>query len=121
MHTDWSALYRRIWESPKSGPSSAIWFTILHRNLSALTAACRRKTQMGRTLCRPIGPELSACYNPPRNAPSITGLITGGNAHDPRFYPPAEEPILDVGPPLVATFIDPAGNWMQWSQRKADG
>jgi hypothetical protein len=35
------------------------------------------------------------------------------------FYPSAETTIFDVGPSLVATFIDPDGNWMQLSQRKA--
>ena len=38
-----------------------------------------------------------------------------------RFYPSAETAIFDVGPSLVATFIDPDGNWMQLSQRKAVG
>ena len=37
------------------------------------------------------------------------------------FYPSAEKAIFDVGPSLVATFIDPDGNWMQLSQRKAVG
>ena len=35
------------------------------------------------------------------------------------FYPSAETTIFDVGPTLVATFVDPDGNWMQLSQRKA--
>jgi len=34
-----------------------------------------------------------------------------------RFYPSAETVIFDVGPSLIATFIDPDGNWMQLSQR----
>ncbi len=34
-----------------------------------------------------------------------------------RFYPSAEETIFEVGPSLVATFLDPAGNWVQLSQR----
>ena len=38
-----------------------------------------------------------------------------------RFYPSAKTAIFDVGPSLVATFIDPDGNWMQLSQRKAVG
>ena len=38
-----------------------------------------------------------------------------------RFYPSAETAIFDVGPTLVATFLDPDGNWMQLSQRKAVG
>ena len=37
------------------------------------------------------------------------------------FYPSAETAIFDVGPSLVATFLDPDGNWMQLSQRKAVG
>jgi catechol 2,3-dioxygenase-like lactoylglutathione lyase family enzyme len=36
-----------------------------------------------------------------------------------RFYPSADEAIFDAGPSLVATFIDPDGNWMQLSQRNA--
>jgi hypothetical protein len=36
-----------------------------------------------------------------------------------RFYPSAEMAIFDVGPSLVATFLDRDGNWMQLSQRKA--
>ena len=36
-----------------------------------------------------------------------------------RFYPSAETAIFDVGPSLVATFVDPDGNWVQLSQRKA--
>jgi predicted enzyme related to lactoylglutathione lyase len=35
-----------------------------------------------------------------------------------RFYPSAEEAVFDVGPSLVATFVDPDGNWMQLSQGK---
>ena len=35
-----------------------------------------------------------------------------------RFYPSIEEAIFEVGPSLVATFQDPAGNWVQLSQRK---
>jgi len=38
-----------------------------------------------------------------------------------RFYPSAEMAIFDVGPSLLATFLDPDGNWMQLSQRKAVG
>jgi predicted enzyme related to lactoylglutathione lyase len=37
------------------------------------------------------------------------------------FYPSAETAIFDVGPSLVATFLDPDGNWMQLSQRKVVG
>jgi hypothetical protein len=36
-----------------------------------------------------------------------------------RFYPSAETASFDVGPSLVATFVDPDGNWLQLSQRKA--
>jgi hypothetical protein len=35
-----------------------------------------------------------------------------------RFYPSKEDAIFEAGPSLVATFQDPAGNWMQLSQRK---
>ncbi len=35
-----------------------------------------------------------------------------------RFFPSAEETIFEVGPSLVATFQDPAGNWVQLSQVK---
>jgi predicted enzyme related to lactoylglutathione lyase len=35
-----------------------------------------------------------------------------------RFHPSVEEAIFEAGPSLVATFQDPAGNWMQLSQRK---
>ena len=35
-----------------------------------------------------------------------------------RFYPTAEETIFEAGPSLVATFQDPAGNWVQISQPK---
>jgi hypothetical protein len=35
-----------------------------------------------------------------------------------RFYPSAEEAIFEAGPSLVSTFQDPAGNWVQLSQRK---
>jgi catechol-2,3-dioxygenase len=35
-----------------------------------------------------------------------------------RFYPTAQETIFEVGPSLVATFQDPAGNWVQLSQLK---
>jgi hypothetical protein len=35
-----------------------------------------------------------------------------------RFYPTAKETIFEVGPSLVATFQNPAGNWVQLSQLK---
>ena len=35
-----------------------------------------------------------------------------------RFYPSANEAIFEAGPSLVATFQDPAGNWIQLSQKK---
>jgi len=35
-----------------------------------------------------------------------------------RFFPDLEDTIFDVGPSLVATFQDPAGNWLQLSERK---
>jgi hypothetical protein len=38
--------------------------------------------------------------------------------HGVRFYPSAVMAIFDVGPSLVATFLDPDGNGMQLSQRK---
>ena len=34
------------------------------------------------------------------------------------FYPSLEETIFEAGPSLVATFQDPAGNWIQLSQRR---
>lgn len=34
------------------------------------------------------------------------------------FYPSPEKTIFQAGPSLVATFQDPAGNWVQLSQRK---
>jgi len=34
------------------------------------------------------------------------------------FFPSAEETIFEAGPSLVATFQDPAGNWVQLSQVK---
>ena len=36
-----------------------------------------------------------------------------------KFYPSKEKAIFDVGPSLVATFVDPDGNWMQLSQPKS--
>lgn len=39
--------------------------------------------------------------------------------HGVRFYPSLADTIFDTGPSLVATFQDPAGNWLQISQRKA--
>jgi hypothetical protein len=35
-----------------------------------------------------------------------------------RFWPSLEETIFDVGPQLVATFIDPDGNFMQLNSPK---
>jgi predicted enzyme related to lactoylglutathione lyase len=35
-----------------------------------------------------------------------------------RFFPSLERTIFEAGPSLVATFQDPAGNWLQLSQRK---
>jgi len=35
-----------------------------------------------------------------------------------RFFPSVEETIFEAGPSLVATFQDPAGNWVQLSQVK---
>jgi len=37
------------------------------------------------------------------------------------FYPSLQETIFEAGPSLVATFQDPAGNWIQLSQRKDPG
>jgi hypothetical protein len=34
-----------------------------------------------------------------------------------QFFPSTEKAIFQAGPSLVATFQDPAGNWMQLSQR----
>jgi hypothetical protein len=34
------------------------------------------------------------------------------------FHPSLEETIFEAGPSLVATFQDPAGNWVQLSQRR---
>ena len=38
-----------------------------------------------------------------------------------RFHPSLQETIFEAGPSLVATFQDPAGNWVQLSQRKQPG
>lgn len=35
------------------------------------------------------------------------------------FYPSREKTIFQAGPSLVATFQDPAGNWLQLSQPRA--
>jgi hypothetical protein len=35
-----------------------------------------------------------------------------------RFYPSAEMAIFDLRPSPVAMFLDPDGNWLQFSQRK---
>jgi catechol 2,3-dioxygenase-like lactoylglutathione lyase family enzyme len=35
-----------------------------------------------------------------------------------RFFPSCETAIFEAGSSLVATFQDPAGNWVQLSQRK---
>ena len=35
-----------------------------------------------------------------------------------RFYPSPDEAVFEAGPSLVATFQDPAGNWVQLSQRR---
>jgi predicted enzyme related to lactoylglutathione lyase len=36
------------------------------------------------------------------------------------FYPSLEAAIFEPGPSLVATFQDPAGNWVQLSQRREE-
>jgi predicted enzyme related to lactoylglutathione lyase len=38
-----------------------------------------------------------------------------------RFNPSPQATIFEAGPSLVATFQDPAGNWVQLSQRKEPG
>ncbi len=38
-----------------------------------------------------------------------------------RFHPSPQDTIFEAGPSLVATFQDPAGNWVQLSQRKESG
>jgi len=36
------------------------------------------------------------------------------------FYPSVETTVFDVGPSLVATFVDPEGNWAQLNEIKTE-